>query len=178
MEQGGVRVDVASARSPGGERVKPAAALGSSSAAWLTPRFALCSFAGALFVAVLLGVPTAIISTPLFTRMTSIEPEQYVFWIATSVLSGALLATYLDREIAQKVAGRGVGAGFLGVFAVGCPICNKLVVGLLGTSGALSYFAPVQPLLGMAAVALASWALWLRIRAASAASCDIQASPS
>ena len=35
----------------------------------------------------------------------------------------------------------------LSLFAVGCPICNKLVVMAVGVSGALNWFAPLQPLL-------------------------------
>ena len=33
-------------------------------------------------------------------------------------------------------------------FAVSCPVCNKVVVALLGASGATSTFAPLQPALG------------------------------
>lgn len=36
------------------------------------------------------------------------------------------------------------------MFAVGCPACNKIAVILLGTSGALNLWAPVQPVLGVA----------------------------
>ena len=45
--------------------------------------------------------------------------------------------------------------GALTFFAVGCPVCNKLVVLALGFSGALTYFAPLQPALGIAALAYA-----------------------
>ncbi len=36
------------------------------------------------------------------------------------------------------------------VFAIGCPVCNKLVVLALGFSGALAYFEPIQPALALA----------------------------
>jgi hypothetical protein len=52
----------------------------------------------------------------------------------------------------------------LSFFAVGCPICNKVVVVALGTSGALSWFAPVQPYLGVVALGLLAWALRVRLR--------------
>jgi len=42
-----------------------------------------------------------------------------------------------------------VGASVLATFAIGCPICNKLVVALLGVSGALTCWAPLQPLIGV-----------------------------
>ncbi len=136
-------------------------------------RYLLVASAGAALVAVVLAVPTAIIDNPWFVRMTPVEPEQYVFWILTSLLSGALLGTYLLPELRRGLAGPTAGAGLLGLFAVGCPICNKLVVTLLGTSGALSYFAPIQPLLGLAAVVLTSTALWVRFRAMRETSCPL-----
>ena len=37
-------------------------------------------------------------------------------------------------------------AQLLAFLAVGCPLCNKVVVLLLGASGALTYFEPIQPL--------------------------------
>lgn len=44
--------------------------------------------------------------------------------------------------------------GLLSYFAIGCPVCNKLVVLALGSSGAISWFAPLQPLLAVASVGL------------------------
>lgn len=136
-------------------------------------RYLLLSLLAAAAVGLFLAIPTAIIANRFFTRMTPVEPEQYLFWVLTSLLSGALLATYLLPELRRGLTGPTAGAGLLGVFAVGCPICNKLVVALLGTSGALSYFAPIQPLLGLAAVALTSWALWVRFRALRNPSCPL-----
>jgi hypothetical protein len=49
-------------------------------------------------------------------------------------------------------------------FAVGCPICNKLVVALIGVGGALSFFAPVQPYLAAAGLALLVASLGVRLR--------------
>ena len=134
-------------------------------------RYVLVALAAAAVVSFLLAIPTAIIPNSFFTRMTPVAPEQYLFWVLTSLLSGALIATYLLPELRRGLLGSTAGAGLLGVFAVGCPICNKLVVALLGTSGALSYFAPAQPLIGLAAVALTSWALWIRFRVLRDPSC-------
>ena len=136
-------------------------------------RYLALSLAAAGAVAVALAIPTAILDNPWFTRMTAVEPEQYVFWIATSLLSGALLATYLMPELRHGIAATSAGAGLLGVFAVGCPVCNKLVVALIGASGALNYFAPIQPLIGLAAVALSSWALWVRYRGLRDPACPL-----
>lgn len=64
-----------------------------------------------------------------------------------------------------KGGGRAAGGGILSFFAVGCPICNKLVVALLGASGALTYFGPVQPLLGLLGLTLLATTLLIRLRA-------------
>ena len=136
-------------------------------------RYIAASAAATVVVAALLAIPTAIVANPWFTRMTPVEPEQAVFWVLTSLLSGALIGTYLMPDLRRGLAKPTAGAGLLGLFAVGCPICNKLVVTLIGTSGALSYFAPIQPLLGLAAVVLARWALWVRLRALREPDCPL-----
>ena len=59
---------------------------------------------------------------------------------------------------------RGMVGAVLTFFAVGCPVCNKLVLVLLGYAGALQWFAPVQPILALAAVAALVWALHARLK--------------
>lgn len=49
------------------------------------------------------------------------------------------------------------------MFAVGCPVCNKLVVLALGLGGAMTYFAPVQPFLGLISTGLLLYGLRLRL---------------
>jgi len=57
------------------------------------------------------------------------------------------------------------------VFAVGCPVCNKLVVLALGAGGALTYFAPVQPVMALLTLGLLLYAL--RARLAGEKSCPV-----
>lgn len=64
-------------------------------------------------------------------------------------------------------ARRTVGATVLSAFAVGCPICNKLVVALIGVSGALSYWAPLQPILGLLSIGILTAGLAVRLRGAA-----------
>ncbi|MDQ3669057.1 MAG: hypothetical protein M3377_02085 [Actinomycetota bacterium] len=67
------------------------------------------------------------------------------------------------------------GDGAPGFLAVGCPICNKLVVAMLGAGGALSYFGPVQPALGMLGVVLLAATLVVRLRRLAACSTQMTA---
>lgn len=51
---------------------------------------------------------------------------------------------------------------------IGCPVCNKIALVLLGTSGALTVFAPLQPVIGAGSLVLLAatlgWRLSLRAR--------------
>lgn len=132
-------------------------------------RYWLAVGPAAVVAALVIGVPTVLIPTPFFTRMTPATPMDYALWMLTSLLLGLVAATYLVRpgvpaEAVPDPANRVAGGGILAVLAIGCPICNKLVVLALGVSGALTYFAPVQPVLGVASLALLTYALWQRLR--------------
>jgi hypothetical protein len=120
-------------------------------------------------------VPTDLIDTPLFVRMTPPEWWNYPLWVAGAVLVGLLAATYVadpgQSRSGDSQGGKVFGGGLLSVYAVGCPVCNKLVVLALGASGALTYFGPAQPVLGLLSVGLLLYAL--RARLAGEASCPV-----
>ncbi|MDP3968871.1 MAG: hypothetical protein Q8Q02_11370 [Nocardioides sp.] len=135
-------------------------------AAWPARRWLAAAGATVAFVA-LVGVPTALIETPFFGREI---PPTWWSWpslLVTSVLAGLLVATYVAAPVppeSDRPGRGGVLASVLTFFAVGCPVCNKLVLVALGSAGALTWFEPVQPLLQLAAVALLVWALRQRLR--------------
>ena len=52
----------------------------------------------------------------------------------------------------------------LSYLAIGCPVCNKLVLVALGSTGAVQFFAPIQPYLALAGVGVLGWALVVRLR--------------
>ncbi len=130
----------------------------------LGPSFLLRSVLIALAVAAVIGLPTDVIPNPWFTRMTPVAPYDYAFLVLSSLLTGAVFATgsSFDRQNGTRFGATG---GVLGWLAIGCPTCNKLIVGLLGFSGAVTYFGPVQPILGALSVGLGALALVLRFRA-------------
>lgn len=119
---------------------------------------------------VLVAIPTDLIDSPFFGREI---PPTWWSWpalVTSAVLTGLLVATYVSpAQVEERRTRRGgwIG-GVLTFFAVGCPVCNKIVLILLGTSGALTWFAPVQPVLQLAAVVLLAWALRARLRGAVA----------
>lgn len=131
--------------------------------AWLaTRRFVVAAGAGGA-TALLMGTPTDVVANPWFTRMTPVRPLDVALLVLTSVTLGLLAATYV-RDRSGAGGAHGAAGGTLTALAIGCPICNKAVVALIGTSGALSWFGPIQPLIGALGLGLAVWALVLRLR--------------
>jgi hypothetical protein len=123
---------------------------------------------GTAVAGLVVGVPTGIISTHFYQRMTPVLWWNYPVWVATSVLSGLILATYVRSRTQPSSPDSGTTGGLIGstlsFLAIGCPVCNKVIVAALGVSGALNIWAPVQPALGALSVGLLVWALSRRLR--------------
>lgn len=58
----------------------------------------------------------------------------------------------------------GMAGTVLAWFAVGCPVCNKIALLALGYTGAITWFAPIQPFLALGALVLTGVALLWRLR--------------
>ena len=140
---------------------------------WSRKRW-LTAIGTTLVTGLFISLPTAILKTPIFGREIPVTSWSIPVVIATSILSGMLFATYvsndssLKEERSFKIGGAGAFFSFL---AVGCPVCNKLVLIALGYSGAIQYFAPVQPYLAGAGILLLAYALQRRL--AGEAMCQI-----
>jgi hypothetical protein len=135
----------------------------------------LAAAAGTAGAGLLLGLPTAIIPNPVFGRQIEAPAWSYLAFAVTAVLSGLLLATYVrepvavgaptdEPQVSDEDAKRFTVGGLLAFFAIGCPTCNKLVLLALGTSGAITWFEPVQPLLALAGIGVLVWALRRRLQ--------------
>jgi hypothetical protein len=136
---------------------------------WWTARQWVVAVAAGVVTAVVIGVPTDVIANPVFGR-----PVAVTWWApwalaVTALLGGLVAATYVrpagftvaDADRPARVASIG---GVLGFLAVGCPVCNKLVVVALGTTGAMQWFAPIQPVLAVASVVVLAVAARTRLR--------------
>ena len=140
---------------------------------------------GALAVALVIGIPTDVIPNPVFGRPVPVTAWSYPVLVATAVLGGLLLGTYVNEHGRFSTAAapdldapakRGSIGAALSYFAVGCPVCNKIVLIALGTSGALAWFAPVQPFLALLSVGLLGWALIARLAAVPTCAIPAQSS--
>lgn len=118
----------------------------------------------------------------MFGREIGALGWNYPVWIGSSILAGMLAATYIrlptdatahekrvDDDPAASTHGSrqgrfGIAGTVLAWFAVGCPVCNKLALVALGYSGAITWFAPIQPVLAVGALLLTGGALFFRLR--------------
>jgi hypothetical protein len=141
---------------------------------WSARRW-LVAVGAAVVFAVAAGLPTDVIPNPLAERQVPTAWWNYPTLVVTALLSGMLAATYVRSRAGRDVSGRSAGGGLLSVLAIGCPACNKLVVLLVGTSGALSLWAPLQPILAIASMVLLGWAL--KARLAAEQSCPLPTPP-
>ena len=162
--------------------------------AWPARRFAVALLAAGATVLVI-GVPTALIPNPVFGREIAPTSWAWPSLIATAILSGLLIATYVripeacdgvgsggearsDDDAgsggeaaaggesggdADRPSRAGMVGGVLAYLAVGCPVCNKVALLALGYTGALTWFAPVQPWLAAGGIALLAVALLRRL---------------
>jgi hypothetical protein len=128
------------------------------------------------------GLVAAIIPNPVFGRQIPVEPFAIAVWLIAAPLMGLLGATYTAPGsiapaesapfvLAPSMAAAGrdgttLGAmASLGAFlAIGCPVCNKIALVLLGTSGAMTVFAPLQPVIGAVSLVLLAGTLAWRLR--------------
>ena len=130
---------------------------------------------GAVASALIIGLPTDVIPNPVFGRSVGVTWWSYPVLALSAVLGGLLLATYVRDDVAADTVDAparvgGVG-GALSFFAVGCPVCNKVVIVALGTVGARRWFEPIQPLLAVASLVLLAVAVRARLR--SSDSCAV-----
>ena len=123
------------------------------------------------------GLSTAVLANPVFGREIPPTPWSPNVLLVTAVLTGLLTATYVrndgpaplpaeSTEVAPgtRTAKAGAVGSLLAYLAIGCPVCNKIALLLLGTTGALNVYAPIQPYLGAIGIALLAVALIIRLR--------------
>lgn len=135
---------------------------------WTRRRWVAAATASVV-TALVVALPTAMIPSPAFGREIPTTWWAWPVLAVTSLLSGLLFATYV-REPGDPASGEatinrgGAAGGLLAFFAVGCPVCNKVVVIALGTVGARRWFEPIQPLLAVVSLILLAVALRARLR--------------
>ncbi len=132
----------------------------------ILPLYGLLAALGTLL---LIGIPSDIIPTPLFGREVPVRWWEYPVLGATALLTGAWFSIGRTEDATcavpeERPAERGTLMSvsvFVAWFSVACPVCNKIVLLILGTSGAMGIWAPAQPYLAVISlVALTAAVVW------------------
>lgn len=113
--------------------------------------------AAAMFVA--LGTVAALWSNPLFMRMTPTSGFEIALLLLQSILAGVYVALP-QSPCGKRTAGAGAIIGFLGI---ACPVCNKVLVLLIGGALLLEYFEPLRLYVALGGAALLVVAVWLKL---------------
>src|SRR3989337_2621812 len=98
--------------------------------------------------------------------MTASVPVKDIAWgvtVATALLlQSAVAGLYvgLPTRCGVRTAGAGGVIGFLGI---ACPVCNKVLMLLFGSTLLLEYYEPVRLHLALGGVVLLLIAVWLKL---------------
>src|SRR5699024_10430784 len=141
--------------------------------------------ATAIGFGVLLGIATVLIPNSWFMRDIDTVWWNYPVWILTSIGVGMLAATYVRPATAksngtekrgdddattpadQRTTRMGLAGGVLTSLAVGCPVWNTIALLALGDACAVTWLAPIHPVLAISAPILPRLALPRRLPAQS-----------
>lgn len=132
---------------------------------WSFKRWSVAVGAG-LLTYLFISIPTAVIKNPIFGREIAVTNWSVPVIVISSILAGLLSATYVKNGISDQNPRQlklGSAGALLSYFAVGCPVCNKLALIAFGYTGAIQYFAPIQPYLALAGIALLAFSLRVRL---------------
>lgn len=113
--------------------------------------------AAAMFVA--LGTVAALWANPFFMRMTPAGGFEISLLLLQSVLAGVYVGLP-SSPCGKRTAGAGAIIGFIGI---ACPVCNKVLVLLIGSALLLEYFEPARLYVALGGAALLALAVWLKI---------------
>ena len=130
--------------------------------------------AAATVSALVMGVPTDVVDTPFFTRMTPVRWWEVPVLALTALLTAIWWATPRppsDVDAASPGGARMLASTVLSGLAIGCPVCNKVIVAAIGVSGALGAWAPLQPFVALVSLGIAAIGVFVRRRACRGGAC-------
>lgn len=118
----------------------------------------ILSFALSVGLFFFIGVITAVIKSPWFTRMTPITWVDWFFLVLVSALIGTY--TYIGSCNDNKC----IAGGFFGFFAVSCPFCSALLVSVFGVGVVGAYIEPARPYMGVLGSAILIYLIWRKLK--------------
>lgn len=120
----------------------------------------------ATLIFLMFGIVTALIPNNLFGRMFPPTIIDYIFLITTSAMLGAYFSLYFygRQNTYRKEDYAAMGGSLPSIFAFSCPLCNVLLVSLLGATTILVFFEPLRPVFGIFGVGILGLALYLKVQ--------------
>ncbi|MFA5796425.1 MAG: hypothetical protein WC916_00120 [Candidatus Woesearchaeota archaeon] len=113
----------------------------------------------------LFGIPTGLIPNSWFTRMIPAKSYDYVFLILSSILLGAYIGLHYYKKKSTTLCNVSASTGGIGGFlAFSCPICNKILVFLFGTTALMMYLEPYRLYIGLLSTGILLLALYWKIK--------------
>lgn len=108
------------------------------------------------------GILTVLIPNKFFARMTSVTYLDYIILVFTSILLGTYVSFYIyqKKSMNKTCTAAAYSGGIGGFLGFGCPVCNKILVLLLGITGVLTYIEPYRPFIGFAGIGLMSYSVY------------------
>tara|TARA_B100002003_G_C14155899_1_gene556495 strand:+ start:3046 stop:3471 length:426 start_codon:yes stop_codon:yes gene_type:complete len=129
-------------------------------------KFILIFIVISLLFFLLLGITTDIIPTIFYKRMIQTSKLDYVFLISTSIMLGGYLTMnlYGKSKLGKKEDVVAMGGGITGLFAFGCPMCNAILITILGTGSIMFYYDYIRPLVGILSVCIIAFSMYFLLR--------------
>ena len=125
-------------------------------------KYAMIAIGLAIVLFIILGIPTALVPNPFlnYVRMIPATPLDYFFLATTSVLFAVLISLKLYYKSEKQVGAKELAGGAAGFITFSCPICNMLLVALLGGATIMAFIEPLRPILGVISIAILSYLIY------------------
>ncbi|MBI4052841.1 MAG: hypothetical protein HY394_02270 [Candidatus Diapherotrites archaeon] len=125
-------------------------------------KFLLVGAGLSILLFIIMGTPTALVPNPFihYKRMVAAAWLDYFFLASTSIMLAALISLKLYFRSGRGLGAKEIGGGALGFLAFSCPICNALLVALLGGATIMAFVEPLRPLFGVVSIAILGWLIY------------------
>jgi hypothetical protein len=120
----------------------------------------------------LMGVVGETLPGASYGRIVPVAWWNWLTLLLSPILIALIAGTFVtsgDRRRARFAGKAGAGTGAtVGTIAMACPACSPLAIPLFGTSGLLSFLAPLRGLVAVASIGLLLVTLVVRLRTVQA----------
>jgi hypothetical protein len=128
-------------------------------------KYGVIAIVYSILLFLLFGIPTALIPTPWFSRMVGKTFLDYLFLIFSSILLGAYIGVhYYKKNTMKKCNVVTTSGGVAGFLSFSCPVCNKILIILFGTTALMTYLEPYRPAIGFSSISILGLALYWRLK--------------